>query len=89
MKQKLFILSMDAMVHEDVAYMMQKPNFARIMAKRAEVEKVCTVYPSMTYPAHTAIITGCRPGKHGIFNNTHISGIHKMVHDHFAIQCHN
>ena len=72
MKQKLFILSMDAMVHEDVAYMMQKPNFARIMAKRAEVEKVCTVYPSMTYPAHTAIITGCRPGKNGIYVNSKI-----------------
>ena len=48
MKQKLFILSMDAMVREDVAYMMQKPNFARIMKNRAEVDKVCTVYPSMT-----------------------------------------
>jgi len=72
MKQKLFILSMDAMVREDVAYMMQKPNFARIMAKRAEVDKVCTVYPSMTYPAHTAIITGCRPGKNGIYVNSKI-----------------
>ncbi len=72
MKQKLFILSMDAMVREDVAYMMQKPNFARIMAKRAEVDKVCTVYPSMTYPAHTAILTGCRPGKNGIYVNSKI-----------------
>ena len=72
MKQKLFILSMDAMVREDVAYMMQKPNFARIMAKRAEVDKVCTVYPSMTYPAHTAILTGCLPGKNGIYVNSKI-----------------
>ncbi len=72
MKQKLFIMSMDAMVREDVAYMMTKPNFARIMAKRAEVDKVCTVYPSMTYPAHTAIITGCRPGKTGVYVNSRI-----------------
>ena len=72
MKQKLFIMSMDAMVREDVAYMMTKPNFARIMAKRAEVDKVCTVYPSMTYPAHTAIITGCRPGKNGVYLNSRI-----------------
>ena len=72
MKQKLFIMSMDAMVREDVAYMMTKPNFARIMAKRAEVDKVCTVYPSMTYPAHTAIITGCSPGKNGVYLNSRI-----------------
>ena len=72
MKQKLFILSMDAMVREDVAYMMTKPNFARIMKNRAEVDKVCTVYPSMTYPAHTSIITGCRPGKTGVYVNSKI-----------------
>ena len=69
MKQKLFVLSMDAMVHEDVAYLMTKPNFSRIMEKRAEVEQVCSVYPASTYPAHTSILTGCRPGKHGIRTN--------------------
>lgn len=69
MKQKLFVLSMDAMVHEDVAYMMTKPNFKRLFAKRAEVERVCSVFPAITYPAHTTLFTGCRPGKHGIYNN--------------------
>ena len=33
MKQKFFVLSMDAMVHEDVAYMETKPNFKKIMEK--------------------------------------------------------
>lgn len=69
MKQKFFVLSLDAMVREDVAYMMNKPNFRRIMEKRAEVDKVCSVFPSLTYPAHTTLITGCNPGKHGIYNN--------------------
>jgi len=69
MKQKLFVLSMDAMVHEDVAYMMTKPNFRKIMEKRAEVEKVLTVYPTSTYPAHTSLMTGCYPKKHGVFSN--------------------
>lgn len=69
MKEKLFVLSMDAMVREDVEYMMTKPNFSKIMEKRAEVERVTTIYPSITYPAHTSILTGCRPGKHGIYNN--------------------
>ena len=75
MKQKLFIMSIDAMVREDVAYMMTKPNFAKIMANRAEVERVCTVYPSMTYPAHTSILTGCRPGKTGIYLNSRIKPV--------------
>lgn len=69
MKEKLFVLSMDAMVHEDIAYLMTKLNFSRLMAKCACVEKVRTVYPAITYPAHTSIITGCNPGKHGIYNN--------------------
>lgn len=69
MKQKLFVLSMDAMVHEDVAYMMTKPNFRKIMEKRAEVEEVISVYPTSTYPAHTTLMTGCYPGKHGVFSN--------------------
>ena len=61
MKQKLFVISMDAMVHEDVAYLMTKPNFKKIMEKRAEVEGVTTVYPASTYPAHTTLMTGCYP----------------------------
>jgi len=69
MKKKLFVLSMDAMVHEDIAYLSQKPNFKKIMEKRAEVEGVTTVYPASTYPAHTTLMTGCYPGKHGVFAN--------------------
>ena len=69
MKKKLFVISMDAMVHEDIAYLSQKPNFKKIMEKRAEVEGVTTVYPASTYPAHTTLMTGCYPGKHGVFAN--------------------
>lgn len=69
MKQKLFVLSMDAMVHEDIAKLEKKPNFQKILQKRAEVERVCSVYPASTYPAHTTLMTGCYPGKHRIYNN--------------------
>lgn len=69
MKQKLFVLSLDALVREDIPYLLNKPNFRRIMEKRAEVEEVLSVFPSVTYPAHTTLMTGCYPGKHGIYNN--------------------
>jgi len=80
MKKKLFVLSMDAMVHEDVALMMGKPNFAKIMEQRAEVEQVRSVYPASTYPAHTTLMTGCYPGKHGMWANFPL----KTVDDHVS-----
>lgn len=60
---------MDAMFHEDVAYMANKPNFKKIMEKRAEVEGVLSIYPASTYPAHTTLVTGCYPAKHGVYSN--------------------
>lgn len=69
MKAKLFVLSMDAMVWEDVEYLMQKPNFSSLMEHCSGVKKVRTIYPSITYPAHVSIVTGCTPGKHGVWTN--------------------
>ena len=70
MKNKLFVISVDALVREDIAYLESKPNFSRIMAGRAEVDRVRSVYPALTYPAHATLITGCRPEKHGVCDNT-------------------
>lgn len=69
MKQKVIVLSMDAMVGEDIEYLSNKPNFSRLFANAARVGKVCTIYPSITYPAHVSIMTGCRAGKHGVVTN--------------------
>ena len=30
---------------------------------------VSSVFPSMTYPAHTTIVTGVQPARHGIYYN--------------------
>lgn len=66
---KLVVLSMDAMVWEDVEYLLGKPHFSALMNHMSGVRKVTGIYPSITYPAHVSIITGCRPGKHGIYTN--------------------
>ena len=71
--KKLFVLSMDAMVREDIAYLETKPNFQKVLGKRAEVDKVLTVYPASTYPAHATIMTGCYPHKHGVYANFPVS----------------
>ena len=69
MKQKLIVLSMDAMIYEDIPYMRTKPNFQKLFAKCAQIEHVRTIFPAITYPCHTTLMTGCNPGKHGIYNN--------------------
>jgi len=79
MKKKLLVLSMDAMVQEDLAKMEKKPNFKRLFEKSARIGGVRSVYPTSTYPAHTALRTGCYPRKHGVWANfplrTHSDGI--------------
>lgn len=69
MERKLFVLSIDAMVGEDVEQLWSRPNFSRLMARCARVKQTESVYPSITYPAHVSIMTGCRPGRHGVFTN--------------------
>ena len=74
MKEKIFVLSMDAMVGEDLEYLQTKPNFSRLFGKDStRVKRMQTVYPSITYPSHVSIMTGCRPGKHGVFTNDELT----------------
>ena len=82
MKEKIFVLSMDAMVGEDLEYLRTKPNFSRLFENSAQVEKVQTVYPSITYPAHVSMITGCRPGKHGVYTNDELTDYDSYIHWH-------
>lgn len=70
MREKLIVYSMDALVYEDLEYLRTKPNFQKLLGQAAGVLHVRTVYPSLTYPAHISLATGCRPGKHGVVSNT-------------------
>lgn len=45
------------------------PNLVRMKLEGAYAEGVEGVYPSVTYPAHTTLVTGVRPAKHGIVQN--------------------
>jgi predicted AlkP superfamily pyrophosphatase or phosphodiesterase len=45
-------------------------NIRALMADGAYAEGVNSVFPSMTYPSHTTIITGVQPAKHGVYYNT-------------------
>lgn len=68
--KKLVVISMDALIYEDLTYLMSKENFGWLINSGAMVERVRSIYPSLTYPCHITMATGCYPDKHGVINNT-------------------
>lgn len=70
MKRKLHIISFDGLSKVDMDYLKEKPNFKRLLDRASYSFEVESVYPTLTYPAHTSITTGCYPNRHGIVNNT-------------------
>lgn len=65
----MIILSLDAVGSRDLPYMEMLPNFGKFFEQAAGCREVTSVYPSLTYPAHTSIVTGRYPAHHGIVNN--------------------
>jgi predicted AlkP superfamily pyrophosphatase or phosphodiesterase len=45
------------------------PNLKDIKQRGVHAYGVNSVFPSITYPSHTTIVTGVQPAKHGIFYN--------------------
>ena len=45
------------------------PNIQQMARAGVHAERVRSVFPSVTYPSHTTIITGALPARHGIFYN--------------------
>ena len=72
MKQKLVVISFDAMVYEDLAILSSFPCFSKFIKQGAMVKRIRSVYPSLTYPCHATMRTGCWPETHGVINNTHM-----------------
>lgn len=70
MTRKIHILSFDGLSKVDMDYLKEKPNFKRLLDGSSYSFEVQSVYPSLTYPAHTSITTGNYPNRHGIVNNT-------------------
>lgn len=70
MKQKkVIVMSVDAMVYEDLRYAQGLPVFGTLLREGARVNRVRTIYPSITYPAHVSIASGAYPDKHGVIAN--------------------
>lgn len=72
----LIVCSVDALVYEDLEYAKTLPMFGKIMNNGAMIEKVKTIYPSLTHPVHYTMITGCPAGDtHIVSNETFEAGV--------------
>lgn len=72
MNKKFIIISFDAVDVNDFKVLKEFKNFKRLIENSSYSDKVESVYPSLTYPAHVSISTGKLPNKHGIINNIQI-----------------
>lgn len=68
-KKKVLLISLDALGTVDLPVLQKQPHFARILQEGAYCTKEESIFPSLTFPAHSSIATGCKAAHHGIVNN--------------------
>ncbi len=63
------VVSVDAMVYEDLEILSKLYAFESVWPQTARVNRVKSIYPTITYPCHSTMMTGVYPETHGIINN--------------------
>lgn len=89
MQNKLVIVSFDAMIGDDLNTLSQYPVFRTMLENGSLVQKLRSVYPSLTYPCHVAMASGCYPDKTGVYSNEkRIVGVKNLPwqFDHSAVK---
>ena len=66
---KVVVISIDSLFTSDIDYIKELPNFKKILKGSSIVKNINCIYPTLTYPCHTSIITGVYPNKHKISHN--------------------
>lgn len=70
MPPKVILIALDGATFDVIAPLVAEgrlPTFARLMADGA-TGQLRSTYPVITPPAFASILTGCNPGKHGVFD---------------------
>jgi predicted AlkP superfamily pyrophosphatase or phosphodiesterase len=71
--KRVIVISLDGLdaryLNRRDEYGLKIPNLRRLMSEGATARGVVSVFPSVTYPAHTTIVTGAYPSRHGIYGN--------------------
>jgi predicted AlkP superfamily pyrophosphatase or phosphodiesterase len=75
-ERRVVLISIDGMSPyfylDPDAYDLRLPNLERLRDDGVAAEGVVGVYPSVTYPSHTTLVTGVLPAEHGIVTNTKV-----------------
>lgn len=69
MKKRVILISLDALGSSEFSLVKNLPHFGKIISGGVYCKREYSVYPSLTFPCHASIATGCRPGSHGIVSN--------------------
>jgi len=71
--KRVIVISLDGLdaryLNRRDEYGLKIPTLRRLLASGAAARGVFSIYPSVTYPAHTTIVTGALPFRHGILGN--------------------
>jgi len=71
--RKLVVISVDGLdwryLRDRDALGLRIPNFRALLAHGEVAQGVVGVWPTITWPSHTSIITGVRPDQHGVLSN--------------------
>jgi len=71
-ERHVLVVSVDGLGAKFFAQALSKahlPNFQRLRREGSFAEGVIGVYPTVTYPSHTTLVTGRLPAEHGIYSN--------------------
>ena len=66
---RLVIISLDAVFAADAEFLLSLPNLGELAGEGVFCERAQTIYPSLTYPIHVSLLTGCYPDRHGVGHN--------------------
>lgn len=66
---RLCMISLDAVSQPDADRLLRLPALSALRDSGVFCDNVKTVYPTLTYPIHTSLITGCTPERHGVGHN--------------------
>jgi predicted AlkP superfamily pyrophosphatase or phosphodiesterase len=68
-KRHVIVISLDAMITTDLAVLKTLSRCKELFSRYSQVDEVLCTFPTLTYPCHATIMTGCVPAKHGIIHN--------------------
>lgn len=73
--KKLVVISVDSLFTSDLEKIKEVEGFNEILSNSILVKNIECVYPTLTYPCHATIMSGCYPNKHGIHHNEKLNPV--------------